>query len=406
LVTQSQYAGSTAAATDVLSATTFITGGQTIASITPNFVTISGTAYARITMSAVGSSTSTSGSGNNVAVTATSAVTATYGRAFSTTRSDFLVTDASFSASGILTSDVLSIAPGNSFTLSSVQITGTAGQFSCSSTTLSVGERVTITGTFGGTGSISGYSTGTLYYIVATNGSTTFTLSTSEGGAGVTTTAGTPTGLTYTVTTFINSGQIISSVTPSYVNISGTNYTRIVMSGAANANSASGSGNNITVTVTAQNTAASYTNRNFLFFTSGSWLSSGATVGTRISTAVTSFPAGTAITTVSSRTFGATTIYYVTFSQSSNTSISASSTITFQFGALYALPGEQVFSFIANPGETQHLDLAELKELTATAIGGRGAFPNGPDVLAINVYKVAGTATNTSIILRWGEAQA
>jgi hypothetical protein len=47
-----------------------------------------------------------------------------------------------------------------------------------------------------------------------------------------------------------------------------------------------------------------------------------------------------------------------------------------------------------------------LKELTTTAIGGRGAFPNGPDVLAINVYKVTGTATPGSIILRWGEAQA
>jgi hypothetical protein len=47
-----------------------------------------------------------------------------------------------------------------------------------------------------------------------------------------------------------------------------------------------------------------------------------------------------------------------------------------------------------------------LKELTATAIGGRGAFPNGPDVLAINVYKVAGTPTPVNLILRWGEAQA
>jgi hypothetical protein len=47
-----------------------------------------------------------------------------------------------------------------------------------------------------------------------------------------------------------------------------------------------------------------------------------------------------------------------------------------------------------------------LKELTTTAIGGRGTFPNGPDVLAINVYKVSGTAVPASIILRWGEAQA
>jgi hypothetical protein len=89
-------------------------------------------------------------------------------------------------------------------TLSSVTITGTAGQFGCSASSapLSVGQEVTISGTFGGTGSISGYSNPTTYYIVATNGSTTLTLSTTKGGTGVTTTAGTPTGLTYTVSLF------------------------------------------------------------------------------------------------------------------------------------------------------------------------------------------------------------
>ena len=92
--------------------------------------------------------------------------------------------------------------------------------------------------------------------------------------------------------------------------------------------------------------------------------------------------------------------------QAANTTIASGATITWQFGAQYALPGEQVFSFIANPGNTERLDLDALKELTSTAIGGRGTFPNGPDVLAINVYKVAGTATPTNVILRWGEAQA
>jgi hypothetical protein len=84
-------------------------------------------------------------------------------------------------------------------TLSGVAITGVAGQFSCTASTytLVVGQSVTISGTYGGTGSISGYTNPTKYYIVATNGSTTFTLSTTVGGAGVTTTAGTPTGLTY-----------------------------------------------------------------------------------------------------------------------------------------------------------------------------------------------------------------
>ena len=86
-----------------------------------------------------------------------------------------------------------------SLTLSSVTITGTGGTFSCSATTLEVGQKLTIAGTLGGTGSITGYSDPTAYFIIATNGSTTFTLSTTLGGGAITTTAGTPTGVTYHV---------------------------------------------------------------------------------------------------------------------------------------------------------------------------------------------------------------
>jgi len=90
--------------------------------------------------------------------------------------------------------------------ISGVTITGVAGQFSCgaSSVALAVGQSITISGAYGGTGSITGYVNPTTYYIIATNGSTTFTLSTTAGGSGVTTTAGTPTGLTYTLSTTIN----------------------------------------------------------------------------------------------------------------------------------------------------------------------------------------------------------
>jgi hypothetical protein len=178
------------------------------------------------------------------------------------------------------------------------------------------------------------------------------------------------------------------------------------MSAAANSSSPSGSGNDQSVTVTAAGSGSSYVLKNFLFFTSASWISSGATISTKVASDQTAFPAGTSVASVSTRTFGATTVYRVTFTQSSNSTIAASSTLKFQFGANYALPGEQVFSFISNPGETNNLDLTELKELTATAIGGRGSFPNGPDVLAINIYKVAGSAVNASVILRWAEAQA
>lgn len=101
----------------------------------------------------------------------------------------------------------------NSPTLSGVQITGTAGQFSCSTASLYIGQEVRITGTFGGTGDITGYVSGTVYYIIATNGSTSFTLSTTKGGTGVTTTVGTPTGLTYST----GSNQVtfnLASATP------------------------------------------------------------------------------------------------------------------------------------------------------------------------------------------------
>ncbi len=196
----------------------------------------------------------------------------------------------------------------------------------------------------------------------------------------------------------------VEGIDLNYVTLASTAYTRIRT--ADSASSTSTGGTNITTTVTANQTAASYSSTNFLFFTSASFIASGATVGTRLDPTVTQFPAGTIVSGVAVRTLGGTTIYRVTFSQTSNTSIAAAATITFTFGAEFALPGEQVFSFIANPGETSTLDLSALKELGTTAIGGRGTFPNGPDVLAINIFKVAGTATNCNLILRWGEAQA
>jgi hypothetical protein len=212
-------------------------------------------------------------------------------------------------------------------------------------------------------------------------------------------------GDTLSLTTFLVSAQTVQSITPTFARVGGVNYSRIIMNTIAN--STSGSGSNQTVTITAAGTAASYSSTNFLFFTNASWNSSGASVGTRVATSVTQFPAGTAVAGVTTRRLGTTTVRRVTFTQSSNATLSAAATITFQFGdPQFALPGEQVFSFVANPGSTVTLDLNELKELTTTAIGGRGAFPNGPDVLAINVLKTTGAAAPGSVILRWGEAQA
>jgi hypothetical protein len=72
----------------------------------------------------------------------------------------------------------------------------------------------------------------------------------------------------------------------------------------------------------------------------------------------------------------------------------------------YAVPGETVFSFLNSPNGTDKLELDTLKELTNTPIGGRGTFPNGPDVLFINVYITQGVPILSNLILRWGEAQA
>jgi len=98
-------------------------------------------------------------------------------------------------------------------TLSSVAILDTAGNFSCATATLILGNAVTISGTLTGSGTISGYTgTTTTYYIVFSASSTTFTLSATPGGAPITTTAGSTTGLTFSVAVGygVNPGQLIS----------------------------------------------------------------------------------------------------------------------------------------------------------------------------------------------------
>lgn len=92
-------------------------------------------------------------------------------------------------------------------------------------------------------------------------------------------------------------------------------------------------------------------------------------------------------------------------SQGGQPSLAQISTSISWSSGTFALPGEQVFSFVAAGSDTKVLDLSKLKELTATTIGGRGAFPNGPDVLAINIRTTSGTAT-ANLVLRWSETQA
>jgi hypothetical protein len=95
--------------------------------------------------------------------------------------------------------DVSSLSSG--LALVSVSVIGTNGQCTCTATpSLFVGQAVVITGV--STGTSTGITTGNTYYIIATNGTTTFTLSAMLGGAAVATTVGTTTGLTFTLDSF------------------------------------------------------------------------------------------------------------------------------------------------------------------------------------------------------------
>lgn len=78
-----------------------------------------------------------------------------------------------------------------------------------------------------------------------------------------------------------------------------------------------------------------------------------------------------------------------------------------------ALPGEKLFEFVTPiNGANGTLDLTGVKELTQSVIGGRGAFPNGPDVIYINMtllpnaYPSTTTLGNVNVVLGWKEAQA
>lgn len=88
-----------------------------------------------------------------------------------------------------------------------VAVSGTAGQFTCGASSLAANDRVTITGTLGGTATITGYTTGKTYKVSAVTGTspsvTGFTL-TEEDGTAVVSTAGTLTGLTYTTETVVD----------------------------------------------------------------------------------------------------------------------------------------------------------------------------------------------------------
>jgi hypothetical protein len=82
--------------------------------------------------------------------------------------------------------------------------------------------------------------------------------------------------------------------------------------------------------------------------------------------------------------------------------------VTWSSGS-FAIPGEQVFAFTAptttSGAVNDRLDLDQLKELTGAPLGGDFQYPDGSDILAINVRLTTGTAAG-HVLLRWSEAQA
>ena len=114
-------------------------------------------------------------------------------------------TTITINGSGVISGSPSFTGP-TSNTLSSVVITSATVdytftyQFSCASTRLIWGASVVISGTNTGSGTINGTANGTgTYYIIDTNGSTSFSLSATLGGLPITTTVGTPTGLIFTI---------------------------------------------------------------------------------------------------------------------------------------------------------------------------------------------------------------
>lgn len=90
--------------------------------------------------------------------------------------------------------------------ISGVAISGTSGQFTCTATTLAVGDHIVIGGTITGTGSITGHTAGKIYEVSSVTGTspnvTGFTL-TQEDTTALTTTVGNGLGLTFTPYTIV-----------------------------------------------------------------------------------------------------------------------------------------------------------------------------------------------------------
>jgi hypothetical protein len=96
----------------------------------------------------------------------------------------------------------------NAATIDNVAVANTAGWFTANATTFTTGQIVNVSGTLTGNATITGYVDPTIYYVVDTNGTTTFQLAASEGAANIVTAAGNTRGLTFSdvASTTVKSG--------------------------------------------------------------------------------------------------------------------------------------------------------------------------------------------------------
>jgi len=100
-------------------------------------------------------------------------------------------------------------------TLASVAVANTAGWFTANATSIISGQIVNVSGTFTGNATITGYTDPTNYYVIDTNGTTTFQLATTYNGANITTVAGNTRGLTFSLasSTTAKSGADVATFT-------------------------------------------------------------------------------------------------------------------------------------------------------------------------------------------------
>jgi len=70
-------------------------------------------------------------------------------------------------------------------------------------------------------------------------------------------------------------------------------------------------------------------------------------------------------------------------------------------------PGERIFQTVVSSTGQQFFNLANLKEISTSVIGGDFVYPDGPDTLALTIRNLTGTAiSQASVNLFWSEAQA